>query len=69
VSPRIRNTVRELRAAHGMTQQDLADKIGLTRQTVIAIEQDKYSPSLETAFRIAEVFGVSLEGVFVYAKK
>ena len=69
MSPRIRNTVRELRAAQGMTQQELADRIGLTRQTVIAIELDKYSPSLETAFRIAEVFGVSLEGVFVWAKK
>ena len=69
MSPRIRNTVRELRAAHEMTQQELGDRIGLTRQTVIAIEQDKYSPSLETAFRIAEVFGVSLEAVFVYAKR
>jgi putative transcriptional regulator len=64
--PGLRNSVRELRAERGMTQQDLADKIGVTRQTVIAIEQDKYSPSLETAFKIAMVFGVPLEKVFQY---
>ncbi len=62
----IRNNVRELRAAREMTQQQLADHIELTRQTVIAIEGDKYSPSLETAFRIANVFGVPLEEVFSY---
>lgn len=62
----IRNNVRDLRAAREMTQQQLADQIDLTRQTVIAIEGDKYSPSLETAFRIANVFGVSLEDVFQY---
>ncbi len=62
----IRNNVRNLRAAHEMTQQQLADRIDLTRQTVIAIEGDKYSPSLETAFRIANVFGVPLEHVFQY---
>lgn len=62
----IRNRVRDLRSASEMTQQQLADKIGLTRQTVIAIEGDKYSPSLETAFRIANVFGVPLEQVFQY---
>jgi putative transcriptional regulator len=62
----IRNHVRDLRAAREMTQQQLADRIDLTRQTVIAIEGDKYSPSLETAFRIANVFGVPLEEVFQY---
>lgn len=62
----IRNKVRDLRAAHDMTQQQLADQIELTRQTVIAIEGDKYSPSLETAFRIANVFGVPLEQIFQY---
>jgi putative transcriptional regulator len=69
--PGLSNTVRELRAARGMTQQELADAIGVTRQTVIAIEGDKYSPSLETAFRIAHVFGVPLEEAFQYkaAKK
>ena len=49
-----------------MTQQELADKIGVTRQTVNAIELGKYSPSLEVAFRIAEAFGVALEQVFQY---
>lgn len=64
--PAIRNQVRELRALREMTQQELADKIGVTRQTVIAIEQDKYSPSLETAFKVALVLGVSLEQCFQY---
>jgi putative transcriptional regulator len=62
----LRNSVRELRAERGMTQQELADAIGVTRQTVIAIELDKYSPSLETAFKIAQVFRVPLERVFQY---
>jgi putative transcriptional regulator len=62
----IRNNVRDLRAAREMTQQQLADQIDLTRQTVIAIEGDKYSPSLETAFRIANVFGLPLDQVFSY---
>ena len=62
----LKNTIRELRAASSMTQQELADRISVTRQTVIAIEGDKYSPSLEVAFRIAHVFGVPLEQVFQY---
>jgi len=64
--PGLRNNLRELRAERSMTQQDLADAIGVTRQTVIAIELDKYSPSLETAFKIAQVFAVPLEQVFQY---
>ena len=63
----IRNRIRELRFHAGeMTQQALAERIGVTRQTVIAIEQGKYSPSLEAAFRIALAFGVPLETVFQY---
>jgi putative transcriptional regulator len=63
----IRNEIRRLRFDHGeMTQQQLAERIGVTRQTVIAIEQGKYSPSLEVAFKIAEVFKVPLERVFQY---
>jgi putative transcriptional regulator len=63
--PPITNTIRRLRFDAGeMTQQQLADAIGMTRQTIAAIEQNKYSPSLEAAFRIAEVFGVPLEEVF-----
>jgi len=61
------NEIRTLRLQHGeMTQQELADRVGVTRQTVIAIEHNKYSPSLEVAFRIARVFKVSLEAVFQY---
>jgi putative transcriptional regulator len=64
---RIRNNVRRLRFDRSeMTQQELAEKVGVTRQTVIAIEQDKYSPSLEVAFRIARAFAVPLEEVFQY---
>ena len=63
----VRNRIRALRFEHGeMTQQVLADRIGVTRQTVNAIEGAKYSPSLEVAFRIAQVFGVPLEDVFQY---
>lgn len=63
----IRNRIRELRAAHGeMTQQALADRVGVTRQTVNAIELGKYSPTLEMAFRIAAVFGVPLGEVFQF---
>jgi len=63
----LRNEIRRLRFEHKeMTQQALADKIGVTRQTVNAIELGKYSPSLEIAFRIAEVFGVPLDQVFHY---
>ncbi|MER5624789.1 helix-turn-helix transcriptional regulator [Streptosporangium sp. NPDC002544] len=65
---RVTNTIRALRFAHGeMTQAELADRIGVTRQTVIAIEQARYSPSLEMAFQIARVFDVSLDDVFQYA--
>lgn len=63
----IRNKIRRFRFDHDeMTQQALAEKIGVTRQTVIAIEGNKYSPSLAAAFRIAAVFGVPLEDVFQY---
>ena len=63
----VTNRIRALRFAHGeMTQADLAEQIGVTRQTVIAIEQEKYSPSLEMAFQIARVFGVPLDDVFAY---
>jgi putative transcriptional regulator len=60
-----RNDIRTLRFMAGeMTQGDLGDKVGVTRQTIAAIEQGKYSPSLEVAFRIAGVFGKPLEQVF-----
>ncbi len=63
----VRNSIRKLRFEHGeMTQAELAERIGVTRQTIVAIEKEKYSPSLEAAFRIAEVFGEPLENVFRY---
>ena len=61
----IKNNIRSLRFEHGeMTQQELAQKAGVTRQTINAIEAAKYAPSLELAFRIAMVFNASLEEVF-----
>lgn len=67
---RVTNSIRALRFAAGeMTQAELADRIGVTRQTVIAIEQGKYSPSLEMAFQIAHVFGVGLGDVFGYGSE
>ena len=63
----VKNQVRRLRFENGeMTQQQLADKTGVTRQTIIAIEAGKYLPSLGLAFRIAGTFGVSIEDVFRY---
>jgi len=63
--PPIRNRIRELRFHAGeMTQAALAERIGMTRQTIVAMEQGKYSPSLEAAFRIADVFGVEITEVF-----
>ncbi|NBB76030.1 MAG: helix-turn-helix domain-containing protein [Bacteroidetes bacterium] len=65
----IRNNIRALRFKNDeMTQQELADKVGVTRQTIHAIEAAKYSPSLELAFKIAEVFAKPLGEVFWYKK-
>ncbi|WP_214105057.1 helix-turn-helix transcriptional regulator [Acrocarpospora catenulata] len=64
---KIANSLRYLRFTSGeMTQADLAARVGVTRQTIIAIEQGRYSPSLEMAFQLARVFGVPLEEVFQY---
>ena len=64
---RVTNDIRRLRFANGeMTQAELADRIGVTRQTIIAIEQGRYSPSLEMAFQVARVFNVPLDDVFQY---
>lgn len=63
----VTNDIRALRFAAGeMTQAELADRVGMTRQSILAIEQGRYSPSLEVAFRIARAFGVPLERVFHY---
>ncbi|GIJ20514.1 helix-turn-helix transcriptional regulator [Micromonospora lutea] len=67
---RVTNTIRALRFARDeMTQAELAERLGVTRQTVIAIEQGRYSPSLEMAFRIANVLGVRLDDVFQYPEE
>jgi putative transcriptional regulator len=64
---RIKNRIRRLRFDNNeMTQEELANKVGCTRQTIIALEQNKYIPSIELAFRVAKVFGVPLEEVFQY---
>jgi putative transcriptional regulator len=67
---KVTNRIRALRFESGeMTQAELADRVGVTRQTIIAIEQGRYSPSLEMAFQIAKVFGVPLDHVFQYPQK
>lgn len=66
-STKVTNSIRALRFANGeMTQAELAERIGVTRQTIIAVEQGRYSPSLEMAFQIAQVFKVPLDDVFKY---
>ena len=65
--PKIGNRIRRLRFDHDeMTQQELADRVGCTRQTIIALEAGKYVPSLTLAFRIARTFGMTVEDVFQY---
>lgn len=67
MAKRIHNNIRTLRFHHQeMTQQALADRVDVSRQTIVAIEKDKYSPSLEVAFKIAEVFALPLTEVFQY---
>ncbi len=67
---RVTNSIRRLRfETNEMTQADLAKAVGVTRQTIIAIEHGRYSPSLEMAFQIADAFGVPLDDVFHYPKE
>ena len=66
-SDKLTNNIRRLRFEHDqMTQQELADKVGVTRQTIIATESGRYAPSLPLAFKIARTFGVLIEQVFQY---
>ena len=61
----LRNRLRKLRFLHGeMTQQELADRVGVTRQTILAIEKGRFNPSTKLVLRIAQVFGVSVEDIF-----
>jgi len=61
------NKIKVFRAMHNMTQEELSEKVGVTRQTIIAIEKNKYVPSLELAFKIARVFNENIENVFKYS--
>jgi len=64
---KVRNSIRKLRFANDeMTQQQLAERVGVTRQTIVAVEKEKYSPSLEVAFKIALALGEPLDAVFSY---
>ena len=60
----MKNSLRDLRSARGWSQQDLAEQLGVSRQTIIAIEREKYDPSLPLAFTIAACFGLSIEEIF-----
>lgn len=58
------NRVRELRTAAGMRQEDLADRVGVSRQTIISVEMGRYNPSLELAWRLSKALGITIEGLF-----
>jgi len=62
----LKNKIKVYRAMHDLTQEALADKLGVTRQTVLAIEKGKYDPSLELAFKISRLFETKIEDIFVY---
>ena len=66
---KVTNDIRAIRERAGLTQAELAGRVGVTRQTLIAIEQGRYSPTLELAFQISRVFGVSLDDVFHYPEE
>lgn len=65
----MKNRIKVLRAEHNMTQETLATLIGVTRNTIISIEKDKYCPSLKVGYRIARVFGVGIDDVFTYEEE
>ena len=64
----MQNKIKVFRAQYNLTQEDLADKVGVTRQTILSIEKEKYIPSLELSFKIAEIFQEKLENIFIYKK-
>jgi putative transcriptional regulator len=65
----MKNKLKVYRAMHDLTQEQLAERVDVTRQTINAIEQGKYSPSLELAFRLAGLFGVTIEDLFIYEEE
>ncbi len=64
----MKNKLKVFRAMHDLTQEALADKVGVTRQTINAIEKSKYNPSLELAFKLAKLFDVKIEDIFIYVE-
>ncbi|MEF2243644.1 MULTISPECIES: helix-turn-helix transcriptional regulator [unclassified Paenibacillus] len=64
----MKNRIRDLRAQHQLTQEQLAETVGVSRQSVIAIETEKYNPSLELAYKIAKAFQLTIEEVFIFEK-
>ncbi len=62
----MKNKLKVFRAMHDLTQEDLAEKLGVTRQTINAIEKQRYNPSLELAFKLADFFGVTIEELFIH---
>ena len=65
----MKNKIKVFRAMHNLTQEDLADVIGVNRQTILAIEKEKYVPSLDLAFKISRYFGVNIEEIFTFEEK
>jgi len=65
----MKNKIKQLRKEHGLRQEDMANKLGVTRQTIIAIENDKYNPTLELAMKIAKLLGVYVEDIFELGDK
>jgi len=65
----MRNKLEELRAKNGLTQQELADRLEVSRQTIISLEQGRYNPSILLAFRAARLFGMPIEDVFIYEEE
>jgi putative transcriptional regulator len=64
----MKNRIKVFRAMHDLTQEALANHLGVTRQTILAIEKGKYDPSLDLAFKIARYFGVSIDEIFIYGE-
>ncbi|MDD1708496.1 MAG: helix-turn-helix transcriptional regulator [Methanoregulaceae archaeon] len=64
----MKNRIKVFRAMHDLTQEALANELGVTRQTILAIEKGKYDPSLDLAFKIAGYFGVSIDEIFIYGE-
>lgn len=62
----INNTIKENRKKNGLTQQDLAEKVDVRRETIVFLEQNKYNPSLELAYKISKVFGKNIEEIFIF---